>query len=540
MFKLIIFIFIFVFIIRSNAQKIYYSKPEGNFLYTWSHIIGQVKDHIIIWKYEAAKPERSQIIIYDNRMNILDRVRSGILNFGDAFTIDFINMSESFAVAYQYKTKTTSFCKMAYFDENGNCFKKITIDSVSARNGYSNYKAILSASQKCLAMIRTSVAKSQEALNLDYHLFDNTGALINTGLVMLTFNDLQMNELLLDSSNNLIIPVNKTTDRSSLAICKINLETGSMFNTTCEITEGFLANNTISINETETNYLITAQWRSAAEETFKDTTETGIFFWRLKKDLSVALNDTIFTGAVMPRQFFNNRTYFKSSSIILQNDVVYIISAPSYIASLSNYSESSAGGIPTFQALNEAYGYSTSSSGSHSFYDGRLISITTGIKTLNGIAVLNNMDPDDKSPTLRSATRSYLRGNSLVKENFQFIDTADMRLSILKMDAGNSIVWTKYFDRASGEGLTAFVNLAKILTADNALNLLYAVSGNKEKQVLEKIQFAGDGSFKTGPVFSMNLNYMLIFQKGVTISPLAVVFPCMIKNKLAFAKVDVE
>src|ERR1044071_4004186 len=81
-----------------KSQRIYYSPPEGNFLFTYSHIVGQIKDHIIVWKYETGKPERSQIIIYDDRMNVLHHERTGILNFEYPFTIEFINLGESFSV----------------------------------------------------------------------------------------------------------------------------------------------------------------------------------------------------------------------------------------------------------------------------------------------------------------------------------------------------------------------------------------------------------------------------------------------------------
>jgi len=59
-------------------------------------------------------------------------------------------------------------------------------------------------------------------------------------------------------------------------------------------------------------------------------------------------------------------------------------------------------------------------------------------------------------------------------------------------------------------------------------------------QILEKLEFNPDGRINTEHVFSMHLEYNLIFQKGVILNSSTLLFPCAIKNKLAFAKLETE
>jgi len=339
--------------------------------------------------------------------------------------------------------------------------------------------------------------------------------------------------------------MSKNSETYSLMLYKINLETGGVLNVIREISGGYLANNTISISEERKNYFVTAQWRSRiAEDSAAGSNETGLFFWKLNTDLSDASNDTVFTGASMSEQFFSKETYFKSSSIVLQDDAVYIISAPNYTASITNYNMDNTTNIlpPTLPALNETYANPAGGhTGPYSFYDGHIASVSFNIKTLNGVAILNNVDPNDnKLPSLSSLTGSYLRGNTMTMNNFQFVKTADLKLFVVKLDKNNAIAWTKSFDGASKEGLTSFVNLSKILTGNKILSLLYSVSPEKEKQILEKVEFNPDGGINTEHVFSMHLEYNLIFQKGVILNSSTLLFPCAIKNKLAFAKLETE
>ncbi|HYK45781.1 MAG TPA: hypothetical protein VEV83_11465 [Parafilimonas sp.] len=517
----VIVIFILPFLLflscSANTQKIYYSKTEGNFLFTYSHTIGQVKDHIIIWKYQSEKSERSEVIIYDDKMNVLNRVKTDILNVNHISSIDFINLGQSFAVVYQYSTKTKWFCKIASFDENGNCVKRQTIDSSSlagAQYGNNPYKIIVSPNSKRFVLARISVPRA-DLVSLDFQLLDYVATRIQRSSILLPRHEVNLNEAILDTTSHLLVPMLKSVERNSIIIYKIDLTTDSLASVACEIKNGSLASNTIGIGQRAGEYIVNAQWKSGAGD--KATNESGLFFWRFGINLS-HIADTIFKGIQLPREFFNDEIYFKSS-VIADDDGFYIISAPSYMASLSNY-------ITKRAATN---------SDSMFFYGN-----AAAMPTPDGVAIPNNLDPADKVPVLRPESRSHMRGNTVVVENFHFINAAHLRLHVIKIDNANKLVWTKYLDGANEKTLTRFVNLSHIIKSKGTFSLLYAVSGEKGKEILEKTEFLPDGNYSSSLVFSMKLNYSLIFQKGVEINSSVIVFPCMIHNKLAFARVEME
>ena len=235
---IVIFVLHFVLLLcAAKAQKIYYSKPEGNFLFTYSHTIGQVKDHIIIWKYQSENSERSEVLIYDDKMNVLDRVKTDILNVNDISSIDFINLGQSFAVVYQYTTKTRWFCKIASFDENGNCFKRQTIDSSSlagARYGNNPYKLMVSSNSKTFVLARMSVPKA-DVVGLDFQLFDRLASQIHRSSIVLPRYEVNLNDAILDTTSHLLLPMLKTLETDSLIIYKIDLTNDSLASVACEI-----------------------------------------------------------------------------------------------------------------------------------------------------------------------------------------------------------------------------------------------------------------------------------------------------------------
>ena len=100
------------------AQKISYSETLGSFDNTGYHIIGAVKDHIIIWEYFNSNYSTSKILVYDSDLKLLKKISIGSIKTLSA--VDFINEKDSFEVICQYVSNGTFFCERMCFDENGN------------------------------------------------------------------------------------------------------------------------------------------------------------------------------------------------------------------------------------------------------------------------------------------------------------------------------------------------------------------------------------------------------------------------------------
>src|SRR3982751_1961036 len=102
-------------IIVSKAQALSYSE---NYISNTTpiYIIGQVKNNIIVWSKESENYKKSVILIYDNRLKLIKKVTTDILQSDVDPSASFYNSVDSFYVAYQYKKGNKWEYRLAGFD----------------------------------------------------------------------------------------------------------------------------------------------------------------------------------------------------------------------------------------------------------------------------------------------------------------------------------------------------------------------------------------------------------------------------------------
>src|SRR3954469_9135136 len=153
---ILLFLIFIVCSVVSNAQKIYYSPKEKTvFDYTYSHIIGKIKNNILVWKY--IYPGRDfELLVYDYNMHLQHRIPLKVFHsfsYGNNLSFDFINRQNYFDVIVQYNSGNTFYCNTARFDENGELMLPIkTIESSKlqgeSQNSYQPYSIIQSANRQ--------------------------------------------------------------------------------------------------------------------------------------------------------------------------------------------------------------------------------------------------------------------------------------------------------------------------------------------------------------------------------------------------------
>jgi len=132
MYKIALIVFIVCFApAQGKAQQIVYSSSLGNSATARCHIIGMVKDHIVIWNFNFGKFGHSYIMIYDTNLKLSRKVSTNILKSDTLYGIDFIQSRDHFCVFYQYRKNKSYFARLSWFDENGNCRRIKTVDSTS-------------------------------------------------------------------------------------------------------------------------------------------------------------------------------------------------------------------------------------------------------------------------------------------------------------------------------------------------------------------------------------------------------------------------
>jgi hypothetical protein len=88
--------------------------------------------------------------------------------------------------------------------------------------------------------------------------------------------------------------------------------------------------------------------------------------------------------------------------------------------------------------------------------------------------------------------------------------------------------------------LSSLVNESVFINTQNALHIIYSKLAEKNKQLLGDIILNHDGTYIIKPIISMNLKCTYMLNESVTLDSNSILIPCVIKNKLAFAKFTIE
>ena len=165
------FLFILLCFFYSNqviSQRVYFANPFSikDFSY---HIIGRVKDNILVWQHFNSN-KISNIIVYNNKMELIKIVP---LNFNNKLItqrFNFINYRGFFDIITQYYDKKYFYSLSARFNDQAEMITKIDtieVQKISQAQGFEIRNCITSSDKKHTFLYRMVTHKNIDSIVID-------------------------------------------------------------------------------------------------------------------------------------------------------------------------------------------------------------------------------------------------------------------------------------------------------------------------------------------------------------------------------------
>ncbi len=517
------FITCFMFWLPSNciSQNISYSEKEHSG-YANYHIIGQVKNHIIIWKYNSENPQTwSEIIVDDLDMHTLKRIKSEILEDGGLMQINFINNTDSFQVIFQNLVNKRIICKQATYDENGNCLNVRTL--LNYKNDVGNYQLISSPDSKSFALVNTMGNDSLNFLKINYTFVSSTSNRSGSQFFPFNFKTSKIGSAVIDSNNLIFLNSENTDSSNQLYVFKVNLLTDSVINTIRSVEDGYLVGHTITINSLINDYVISARWTNTNENT------NGIFLWKLNKDLSDQATDTVIeknhdsSSVVFDINNFSVDTYQSyrqtKNLFVFLNNTTFTPSGNYFLRQhhSSNSLNNSGNGLSPFSPDLTAPMANPSDN-------------TNGI--IKGVLYgsFNKVSNFQPSGPNNNISISHIKSDKIEPEK--------SKVSFLKLNTDNKILNKLTFDASIDKYVVSNITSAKVVTGENSFYILFNQVAGKKLETYGYIKAnAANLQYTYDHIILVKLKYKLLLDQSVQINDNTLIVPSSQNDNIAFAKI---
>jgi hypothetical protein len=510
------------------SQKVLYSKPSGNIDHVTYNVVGYVKDHIIIWEYSNYDYSTSRILVYDKDMRLLNKIKfSSVSN--SKFTIaDFINEKDSFDIISQYVSHNMFFCKRLGFDENGNNTRvdvissyKVGADIIEKRD----YGVIQSPDQKNFILIHTQVDKDSGITVLSYILFAENKIRFDHSTKLPGYDSTTGYLFSLDNANHFIAVERKAIENNKLLLYQINPGTGNVSGIQGIVQQGVLNMQSLNISNANDHVFITAFWKDE---------KPGIFMWQPDLYNFSAGRDTIYTLENDTAFTFDKFSFLRTDVRPFNNTYNLFVTPEQgrpYFHSGSNEVHNS-NDAPRYYIPQTNSNYSSGSS----FYYDRPQSVEFNNSTIiNGVNTKNAYNDRDVNPMLNPP----LQGGNYYHSLSPNVAMPYNKLLICNIDENESQRWSAYLYDSTDKAVTYYNDPSNYLHTGN-VNIFYGKVDRDFKQIMGLLTLDKAGSYTTKPVIIMNTSYKFMFSLGKKLSETEILYPCNVKNKLAFIKVEVK
>jgi len=518
---------------QAKAQKIVYSSSAlGNSATARYHIIGMVKDHIVIWNFNFGKFGHSYIMIYDNNLKLSRKVSTNILKSDTLYGINFIRTPDYFCVFYQYRKNKCYFTRLAWFDENGNCVRIKTVDSISLNANSAEITkypvgVIQSNESGSFALVNVNPDPEKSFINVRYSLYNDS--LIHSGELKLPFDYStgNINSFILDANKNLwLTETENNNNRSLVRVYKINTLTGNVTNTVRNIGNGYLVDRSVNILVANEKYLVYGEWTSPSDSN-SVTSVKGIFVWQLHPDLTDVSTDTVLEISMATDSCLAGKNFFTLQALRSADNEFSFAIGPGKLFNSFSYNG-------TYNS-SDSYSYLN-----FSLYEPPPLSsplYSSFVPVSNGLYKdINYRSPD---PFKNYSEHKPQSPRPLPYDSVRPILIGDIITGVVNINSQNKIVWRSCFVKAIYES-TASANTSVAVVGQKALHIIYSKTAVNNTESLENISVAADGSFSSSPIISMNLKYRFVIGMTRQISGTSIILPCIKDDKLAFAKIEIE
>jgi hypothetical protein len=508
--------------LNSYPQRVFYSGTDVDKSASNFNVIGQVKNHIVVWEMNSTGDANSKVIIYDNRMHLINKVQTDILNKGNLLKFDFINCADSFQLIHQYISKKKYFCKRYIFDENGNLKNTDEIENASTENSWNafnilSYQVLSSGNKQNFALLRAQQDTQKNVLEIDYKFFGYNKQTSNTQIVPYSFQN-NIPDILLDDDNLLFLIGNNTVQNNRVSVYQINLLNNTIQNSIRDLQDGFLIGK-ITLATGLNRYLIYAEWKKDL-----DKQENGIFLWQLNKDLSDAKTDTVIK--VSNQSYINEVNYFNLQSFFVNNDIHLFLFPGNY--AIREFHSQPATSPALSAPLTQASLFSKPSGGVTNPFNGFVTALNS---SATGELYGSNVNSSYNSPG-NSAT--YFTQEP--KPNFK-----NAKLISLKLDTSINVENFKTFTSKIEPDLISEINEAKVFESNSGFNILFPQEVSQKIKGLGYINLKSNYEFTYNRITLMHFKYELMLNGCVQLNKNAIIVPALTpSNHFVFLKIEFE
>jgi len=522
------------FCMHTTAQKMFYSPQERNLpSEIKTYIIGNVGSNIIIWKY-LPQNRRSQILVYDEQMHLLARVKADIFAANDVYQLNFINRQNSFDVIAQVFSNKSFYCQAATFNGKGQLISRVKtlINKDFKKNRYpgGGYTYTASANKKFYTLAKDKLNTVNNTISLDYYLYqtgDTTSGAVHKTLSMPYYRDLsiQFSPLQVDNKGNLFFAqyIMQDNDSASHIILYKAAMAGSDYSScTTDMYNCRLSNINIKLDNVNRQCIVYALSAGSNRQ-------AGVFSWVVNDNMESKDKTATYTmpaEGALPQVLQNNML---TRDAIALTDNTYTLAITSTGGKQKNMYSNDDNDLLSGYYVNTA----SYSPGLISAYNPQVPQPAATGKTVSRNTLNHSTD----------YAYTYTGNNykpKLIKKRPE-LPAFTANLTLLRIDNNrHSVLWSKNISSGHDAYAFSFVHKYSLINTGDALYFICRMFFAKDKEAIERIKIDANGNLLVRQVISQNPDYEVLVDRGVQIDNHTMIFPCIFQDKtLAFARYEI-
>lgn len=492
-----------------RSQSIVYSNYSIKAATSAYKIIGKVGRNIIVWVC-TDKRYSSEILMYDDKLELTKKVTSDILMSDINPSPIFFNNNDSFCVAYQYLKNKLWQYKIASFNENGNFISEKILDSIQNFNSvtdtaYYHYKFLQSADKKTVCFAKFFYDKQNYIIKFNCNFFTEK-TLHKNFVIPFDANHDWLADFLIDNNKNFLFAIHHQTDSvSQLKIIKTNFSDDYMLIVQKDFARISLQRESVRILNTNNSYIVYEFGKPEITQDSLHQNEGTFYLWRLDSGLNNNPGDSIYHNF--------NAENFKE----VQGDVI-ISANGNHLIVVQNK-------IDANQLRQQSYNLPPRPSF-------RSKAPLSG-ETLHDFQMLTVMNfqpaPLFLVPTPIGVADKY------ESDNLNIIS----KVTLFNIDMFNKIEWTKDFTMYSKDILFNVILNGTIVVNNDKIHLIYSVTTGK-KNLIKHIVISYDGAETEKNAIAWHSSNSFIINQALQIDENTIIFPTLKGNKLDFVRMNLE
>jgi hypothetical protein len=567
MYKNSILILIFLFSFQAiSAQKIFYSEKLNDRVdYTRNYIIGKVRNNIIVLKYgESFK--KAELLIYDYNMHFKGAVPFDIINSGVLARVDFVNGGNVFDAIIQYYTANNFYCKIARFNDEGQLVTAIqTVDSIRTKkqNDAEIYHIVKSENNEQVILMRAFTGIKPNCLQLEYKFINNRFKIDKEKKYLVPFSDAtQLSPFYLNNSGDLLFCefIPGSNAQNAILFYKIPKDNDTAINSVQFISSNTPTQLTITVDNNKKQYLVNGLLYKMSNEDFlfSRTFTQSIYSCLFTDDLTIKGKDT----TVQIQQLNGLETITANKTFFFNN--VNTGNNSDYYISCGGFKSSYLYQI-NFDTASQTYSTSQSNFETiRSPYGGTERSTYGDIGTSSGLSLRpsNNELMRVNSNTLGQPTNPiYYNGNQIRRENIiqpgnisqsysgRRVSTEQPKnfkgtdqkvlLLIMRVTTENKLEWVRILNDNIITDFYSISNISQGMSAKN-LHFIFSEPIARKKMAINELVVSKTGEHYTKAIVLNDLHYDIQLDKGVQIDDKSMVFPCSVKDRWGFVRIEFD